>query len=238
MVPCFLLVTLSALPLNWAADAGFSQRSDFSNAITLISFDDLEGFKELNDPVMGGKSTGTWSVNTSGQFGIFDGEVVDVPALKAPGFIEAHRDGTFADISAAAGGELVLTVRSNAEYNGWKVSLASGSISPVYACAGGGGIPFSRGCYKAPFQLPAGGDFVDVRVPFATFTDRWNSATGEPVASCEEDSSTCLTAQKLKKLQRVEVMAEGVGGKVHLEIKSIVASPPQTVDHLIAGILV
>ena len=37
--------------------------------------------------VMGGKSTGTFAV--SNQLGIFDGEVVDVPFLKAPGFIKA-----------------------------------------------------------------------------------------------------------------------------------------------------
>jgi hypothetical protein len=30
-------------------------------------------FKELNDPVMGGQSVGTWSVNSTGSFGILDG---------------------------------------------------------------------------------------------------------------------------------------------------------------------
>ena len=36
---------------------------------------------------MGGKSTGSFAVEN--QLGIFDGEVVDVPFLKAPGFIKA-----------------------------------------------------------------------------------------------------------------------------------------------------
>lgn len=36
---------------------------------------------------MGGKSTGTFNVENG--LGIFDGEVVDVPFLKAPGFIKA-----------------------------------------------------------------------------------------------------------------------------------------------------
>ena len=36
--------------------------------------------------VMGGKSTGSFAVEK--QLGIFDGEVVDVPFLKAPGFIK------------------------------------------------------------------------------------------------------------------------------------------------------
>ncbi|CAE7540896.1 unnamed protein product, partial [Symbiodinium pilosum] len=57
-------------------------------------------FKELNDPVMGGQSTGTWKLDSAG-FGVFDGQVVDVPSLKAPGFIKAAADGSFPDASAA-----------------------------------------------------------------------------------------------------------------------------------------
>merc|ERR1711957_320101 len=138
-------------------------------------------------------------------------------------------------LSSAAGGDLVLTVRSNVSYAGWKVSLASGTLSPTFACAGGGGIPFSRGCYKAPFTLPVGSEFVEVRVPFSTFTDRWNSATGKPVALCAQDSSTCLTAKKLEKVLRVELMAEGVAGKVHLEVKSIAVSPASDVKPRTSG---
>lgn len=197
-----------------------------------VTFDGGEGtsfkFVELNDPVMGGKSTGTVTLNDTEHFLVFDGQVADVPSLKAPGFIETHADGKFMDLSEAAGGDLVLTVRSNAQYDGWKVSLASGTLSPTFACAAGGGLPFSRGCYKAPFAVPVGSEFVEVRVPFATFTDRWSSTTGKPAASCAEDSSTCLTAEKLKKVLRVEFMAEGVDGKVHLEVKSIAVSPPST----------
>jgi len=214
--------------------AAVAEASSISTEIPLVTFDGAQGtsfkFAELNDPVMGGKSTGTWSLNTAGGFGIFDGEVVNVPSLKAPGFIEAHADGKFADISAAAKGDLVLRVRSSPEYKGWKVSLASGAHSASYSCAAGGGLPFSRGCYKAPFFLPLAsstGDFAEVRVPFSSFTDRWSSYTGNPTASCKEDASTCLTAEKLRKVQRVELMAEGVAGKVHLEVKSISAAPAQ-----------
>jgi len=218
------------------AEAGaesFPVTSSAATDTTFVTFDGAEGtsfpFKELNDPVMGGKSTGTVTLNNTGHFLVFDGDVVDVPALKAPGFIEAHADGKFMDLSSAAGGDLVLTVRSNAQYDGWKVSLASGTLSPTFACAGGGGIPFSRGCYKAPFTLPVGSEFVEVRVPFSTFTDRWNAATGKPVKSCAQDSSTCLTAKKLEKVLRVEFMAEGVAGKVHLEVKSIAVAPASDV---------
>jgi len=209
-----------------------------------ITFDGAERttfkFVELNDPVMGGKSTGTVTLQTivgNQQLLVFDGQVADVPSLKAPGFISAHADGKFIDLSSFAGGDLVLTVRAsgNAQYDGWKVSLASGTLSPTFACAAGGGLPFSRGCYKAPFAVPVGNEFVNIRVPFATFTDRWSSTTGKPVASCAEDPTTCLTAQKLKKVLRFEFMAEGVDGKVHLEVKAVAVAPASDVKPRTSG---
>ena len=55
------------------------------------------------------------------------GEVVDVPSLKAPGFIKAAADGKFADASAELDGDLVLTVRSSTpEYKGFQSPLPLG----------------------------------------------------------------------------------------------------------------
>merc|ERR1712004_530414 len=92
---------------------------------TLVTFDGAGDtsftFKILNDPVMGGKSTGTWSLGNG--FGILDGEVVDVPSLSAPGFIKAAGDGTFPDISSFIDGSLVLSVRSSTpEFAGFRVT--------------------------------------------------------------------------------------------------------------------
>ena len=131
-----------------------------ATTIPLATFDGAPSttfkFVELNDPVMGGRSTGSWSVNASGGFGVFDGEVVDVPSLQAPGFIKASADGKFADVSAALGGALVLALRtSTPAYAGYRASFYSGVGAATYACAGGGGIPFSRGCFKANFSVPA-----------------------------------------------------------------------------------
>merc|ERR1712224_679020 len=88
---------------------------------TLVTFDGSAGstfdFKALNDPVMGGKSSGTWTVSNAA--GVLDGEVVNVPSLAAPGFIKASADGKFPDASSAFGGSLVLTVKSSTpEYAG------------------------------------------------------------------------------------------------------------------------
>merc|ERR1719183_3337382 len=100
----------------------FATMATFATATTipLVTFDGAPAtthtFSELNDPVMGGQSTGTFQVSKN-DTGIFDGQVNIVPKLKAPGFIEAWaNDGKYADASAAgADGELVLSVRSDTQ---------------------------------------------------------------------------------------------------------------------------
>jgi hypothetical protein len=172
-----LCVGAAAASSAWASTAAAQP----SAAIPLVTFDGTPStthkFVELNDPVMGGRSVGTWTVGAS--HGTFNGSVVDVPSLSAPGFIKAAADGKYPDASAALDGALVLTVRSTTpSYAGFRVSFASRTMSPDYACAGGGSIPLSRGCFKAPFAVPAGADFVDVPIPFAAFSDLWSPSTG------------------------------------------------------------
>jgi len=197
-----------------------------ADSIVMATFDGESAttvkFSELNDPVMGGKSTGTWSVDTAGKFGKFDGEVVNVPSLSAPGFIKAAADATFPDASAAFGGDMVLLVRSNTpSYTGFRTTFVSGTLSAAYACSGGGSIPFSRGCFKAKFSVPAGDSFSEVRIPLSSFSDKWSPATGEQTTTCATDADVCPTKKKMSSIKRIEVWAEGVAGKAHLEIQSI-----------------
>merc|ERR1712079_549218 len=154
----------------------------------------------------------------------FDGAVVNVPSQKARGFIKAAADGWFPDASSALGGDLVLVVRtSTPEYKGFKVSLAAGALSPAYACSGGGSIPLSRGCFKADFSVPAGSSFTSVRIPLASFSDKWSPVSGEHTSECSSDKTVCLTAAALKGIKRLELWAEGTDGKAHLEVQSIYA---------------
>jgi len=205
--------------------------------VALATFDGAAGttfkFVELNDPVMGGKSTGTWNVDMAEKVGIFDGEVVNVPSLKAPGFIKAAADAKyFPDASSVAAGDIVLSVRSSTpDYKGFRVTVVSGAVSASFACAGGGGLPLSRGCYKAKFSVPksSNGEFQTVRLDMRAFSDLWSSATGEHTKECADDASACLTAAKLAKIQRIEVWAEGAAGKVHLEVQKISAEPSSIV---------
>merc|ERR1712156_179436 len=146
--------------------------------VPLVTFDGAESttfkFHALNDPVMGGVSVGSWELDDINGIGIFNGTVKDVPALSAPGFLSAYARGDFNDASMAISGDLVLKVRtSTPEYTGFRVSFASGTLSPAYACAGGGTIPLSRGCFKAKFSVPLGSAdaFATVRIPFNDFSD-------------------------------------------------------------------
>eukprot|EP00756_Hemistasia_phaeocysticola_P040714 Hpha_TRINITY_DN16879_c1_g1::TRINITY_DN16879_c1_g1_i14::g.151020::m.151020 len=210
--------------------------------LPLVTFDGQKGttfnFKQMNDPVMGGESTGNWSVQTKDQqtFGVMDGVVVNVPKLAAPGFIESAADAKFNDVSAALSGGLRLTVRSSTpEYKGFRVSFAAGTLSPDYSCAGGGSIPFSRGCFKRPFSVKAGSEFSTVYLPFNTFSDKWSPATGVQNVTCSEDSDVCPTAKDLAGIVRVEFWAEGAAGKVHLEVLRVDAVSGAEALSLTAG---
>merc|ERR1711907_80884 len=206
--------------------------------INLATWDGAAGtifnFVELNDPVMGGQSAGTFTIDSSTKVGVFDGEVKDVPSLKAPGFIKAAGDGSFPDVSSTIGGDLVLSVRSSTpEYQGFRVAFVYGTLSPSYACSGGGSIPLSRGCFKAKFSVPEGDGFSTIRIPFTNFSDMWSPATGEHTKECSDDSDVCPTADGLKSIKRIEVWAEGALGKVHLEVQSIAAEPSSAVSEIV-----
>lgn len=202
--------------------------------ITLVTFDGGERtthkFRELNDPVMGGQSNGSFTIDHDNSVGILDGFVNIVPKLRAPGFIEAWADDSgFVDASAAIDGDLVLTVKSSTpEYRGFRVSFAAGALSPSFSCAAGGSIIGSGGCYKAQFNVSERSGWTQVRIPFRSFSDKWSSYTGDQVKTCQQDKSVCPTAEKLSKIQAIGFWGEGVEGKVNLQIKSVKAVPAET----------
>jgi hypothetical protein len=210
--------------------SGCDEAVESSAGVTLATFDGAEGttfkFVELNDPVMGGKSTGTFKIDAENKVGVFDGEVVNVPSLKAPGFIKVAGDATYFPDASSVGdkGDVVLSVRSSQpDYKGYRVTIVSGASSAAYACSGGGTLPFSRGCYKAKFSVPnsTNGEFHSIRIPLSSFSDLWSPASGEHNKECADDSSACLTPQRLSKVQRLELWAEGMAGKANLQISKI-----------------
>jgi len=183
----------------------------------LVTFDGApattHAFRQLNDPVMGGQSSGSWNVNADEEFGIFDGRVVDVPKLSAPGFIKTQASSsTFPDISSCTA--VVLKVRSSTDYGGYRFSFGT---TRNFLCA------FFSGGYKTRFDAPVGTDFQSVELPFTEFSNCNSDSTGEPIRSCANDNSVCPDQTTLRSIETVAFWGEGVDGAVHLEIKSISA---------------
>lgn len=171
---------------------------------------------QMNDPVMGGKSTGTFKIKDG--VGVFDGEVVDVPFLQAPGFIKVDSRGMrpYADVSACKA--LKLTLKSTVDYDGYRVSF--GNAHPP------DGKTFAFG-YKADLKVPRrddGDHFEEVEIQFSDFSDLWDDTTGDQIKTCKEYPQYCPTVKTLRNMKTIAIWAEGVAGKVHLEIKSISAT--------------
>lgn len=182
--------------------------------IVLVEFDSSKGplpvWEEMNDPVMGGKSTGEFTVMEG--MGVFSGEVVDVPFLKAPGFIQASTPGPFPDVSSCKA--LSITCRSLTNYEGYKIAFGDkrGPIDCSF---------FSRG-YKTALAAPS--DLAAVEIPFDLFSNCNDDGTGLPIRTCEDDPKVCPNERALENLGLITVWGEGVGGEVHLEITRIEAT--------------
>jgi len=79
------------LEIEWIGANPSTMKAEASD-VSLVTFDGAKEattrtWKQQNDPVMGGKSSGTFSI-TDG-VGVMDGTVAIVPSLSAPGFIQA-----------------------------------------------------------------------------------------------------------------------------------------------------
>lgn len=188
-----------------------------SDEIALESFDaPVHAWSQKNDPVMGGKSTGTFTIEDG--VGTMEGTCALIPSLNAPGFIKVVTTDSakFPDISSCQG--LALTTRSAstpASYNGYRVSF--GSDSAFLTC----GKFFARG-FKADFAAGEG-EFKTVQVPFDMFTKCWDDATGEAVKTCKENPEFCPTQSRLSDLQTISIWAEGEAADVKLDIQKVAA---------------
>jgi len=200
-----ILAALSFFPAH-AANA--------SDDILLESFHDpSHHWQQMNDPVMGGRSTGTFIIDNG--IGIFDGEVVDVPFLQAPGFIKVASRDHIAYPDVASCQALKLTLRSSVDYKGYRVSF--GNAHPPH------GKTFAYG-FKSDLKVPKGNEFQEIEIPFTNFSDFWDDATGEQIKTCHDNPAYCPDVKTLHNMKTISIWAEGVAGKAHLEIESISAS--------------
>jgi hypothetical protein len=214
-----VLLLLSSLTANGVgakqteedANTGEIMLEDFSNPKHVWS--------EMNDPVMGGRSTGTFTIDSDTGTAMFIGQVKDVPFLKAPGFIQARTTDKIVWPDVTSCEALELELRSTAlidddEYSGYRVSFGT-THAP-------GGKFYAKG-YKAtlPMVVGSAADFEKIRIPFNEFTDFWDDLTGDPIHTCEENALYCPDIMTLKDMKTVAFWGEGIKGKVSLEIKAI-----------------
>ena len=65
------------------------------------------------------------------------------------------------------------------------------------------------------------GEWVDIAIPFTSFTWDWSSYTGEPLHTCAEDPKYCPTAKDLSTINALQIWSEGVAGTFHLDVATI-----------------
>lgn len=180
-------------------------------------------WKEVNDPVMGGRSSATFIVDKSAGSGVFNGTCRIVPSLRAPGFCNAETDNFFKtapDVSLYISDGLIINARSATNYTGFKISLAADTINPQFAS------------YKTEFYVPPTGNFESVYIPFNKFSNDWSPYTGrcdtkDPTGKqhycCSEKPSVCIQPKNLKDISQIGIWAEGVEGDFKLELNYIAA---------------
>lgn len=61
-------------------------------------------------------------------------------------------------------------------------------------------------------------------LPFTSFSDYWDDASGDQIKTCQDDKKYCPTEDTLKNMKTISIWGEGVAGKVHLEIQKIQAT--------------
>lgn len=201
--------------------------------ITLVSFDNSstrQMWTELNDPVMGGQSTGGFLDDKDEHTGIFYGNCVNVPSLKAPGFCKISTtslDYHYPNISNYTDKSISLKLRTNTtSYEGFRLAFSAEGVPRSSI--------FSKGSFKAGFSeyINHTNDWQIVSIPFSDFSYDWSAFTGEcnttdpsgrvhHCCSPSDDYKYCVKPEYLSQLTGFEVWAEGVVGSFYLELKWI-----------------
>ena len=200
-------------------------------------------FKEQNDPVMGGGSSGNFTAMEG--FGLFEGTVRNVSFLHAPGFCNAQvRTGEGASaldlsgfVTETGGVRLIVSAvgLEAAQYVGHKLALSAFGV-PHH-----NGGHEREGSYKQKFAV--GLSFwknrplcESVYLPMSGFSSDWSDFTGDcstkdpngyqhkccPSGGLDSDP-VCPAKKTLAKVDGITIWSEGVGGNFALKIYEIAA---------------
>ncbi|KAL7563911.1 hypothetical protein ACA910_008043 [Epithemia clementina (nom. ined.)] len=185
-------------------------------------------WQEMNDPVMGGRSVGNFTIDTANGTAHFLGRVKIVPFLGAPGFIKAETkaNSLFPDISSCQGLQFNLLPTSRYDYSGYRVSFGHNRPPHAFRYIYGykANLDLTQIVHASPSSSNEAESVDSVRIPFTSFTDNWDAGTGDAIVTCQEDSQFCPDQETLQhNLYSIGVWGEGVEGDVDLKIKSIAA---------------
>jgi len=218
----FLAINLSVGLSNFASHAAFLRNEEKPEIIPLITFGDKKEASHsdfelhvLDDPVMGGEShSESTLVDEKYTYVSWNGTVVDVPKLSAPGFCSVettHYTTTLMnDVSSST--ELSLKVRSKTpSYQGFKISFATKFTDhPIFSS------------FKSDFFLKPSQEWQFISIPFDKFTSDWSAYTGNSITPCSADhKEVCPKTEDLETIKQITISAEGVNGPFDLDVGGI-----------------
>merc|ERR1719199_249993 len=181
--------------------------------MAIITFDGAKSttypWEAVNDPVMGGQSNSTITIDQKDGLGMWNGEVKIVPFLKAPGFCTMQSPGLRkkADFPFVQGfNGVVVTARVlKSELKSFQINFrTNGAVHGE-----------KEGQYSAPFSIESDSDaFIERFVPWTDFECNWR---GEKVSWCPDLST------QLSEINSVGIMTSFPGkvGTFYMEINSI-----------------
>merc|ERR1712151_1479380 len=174
---------------------------------------------ELNDPVMGGQSSGSFTVDVAQGVGIFNGTARIVPSLSAPGFCNAETYA-FQDFPDGSGYDNIFLVARTTvpNYKGFKLSFAADTLNPQFKS------------FKSPIKFQTT-DWEVINVPLTEFSNDWSSFTGDCFTTdpngkehrcCSpQNPDVCPKSRQLNDISQFGLWAEGYAGDFQVEIKAI-----------------
>merc|ERR1719210_3334453 len=115
------IAIFAVLPLNFGGmpGANFDPAAGLGRTITLVDFaedSNFRVFEQMNDPVMGGQSWGSFVLDEARGLGILQGRVNIVPSLNGPGFLVATSRNDYPDISSCQA--IAITANASNTYSG------------------------------------------------------------------------------------------------------------------------
>ena len=115
---------------------------------------------------MGGKSHSNFTIGS--QTCTWQGTVEIVPSLSAPGFCNLETPGYNRFNDASTYSHLVMKLKSDIDYYGWKVSFAADTLNPQFKS------------FKSDFNITGDGKWHEIAIPWDSFTNDWSDYTGMP----------------------------------------------------------